>query len=103
MLLGREARKHGLLDEIAMEKRAKRTLRDLQATTVHDIRQHAGSLSGGQRQALAVAKAVMLDQFRSRRANKMPPAAAITITAASTDTAPASHSPWASGSLPSTR
>ena len=42
-------------------------------------------------------------QLRSRRANKIPPAAAITVTAASTETAPVSHSPWASGSLPSTR
>jgi ABC-type sugar transport system ATPase subunit len=61
MLLGHEMRRRGLLDEIAMEKTAKRTLAGLRVTTVRNIRQPAGSLSGGQRQAIAVAKAVMLD------------------------------------------
>jgi D-xylose transport system ATP-binding protein len=61
MLLGHELLNHGLLDEIAMEKTAKRTLQDLRVTTVRNIRQPVGSLSGGQRQAVAVAKAVMLE------------------------------------------
>jgi D-xylose transport system ATP-binding protein len=61
MLLGHEVRKHGLLDEITMEQTAKKTLQDLRVTTVRNIRQPVGSLSGGQRQAIAVAKAVMLD------------------------------------------
>ncbi len=61
MLLGHEVRRHGLLDEITMEKTAKRTLADMRVTTVRNIRQPVGSLSGGQRQAIAVAKAVMLD------------------------------------------
>jgi ABC-type sugar transport system ATPase subunit len=61
MLLGHELRRHGLLDEITMEQTAKRTLRDLRVTTVRNIRQPVGSLSGGQRQSVAVAKAVMLD------------------------------------------
>jgi len=61
MLLGQELRRRGLLDEIAMEKTAKRTLAGMRVTTVRNIRQPAGSLSGGQRQAIAVAKAVMLD------------------------------------------
>jgi ABC-type sugar transport system ATPase subunit len=60
MLLGHELRKHGLLDEIEMEKTARRTLQDMRVTTVRNIRQPVGSLSGGQRQAIAVAKAVML-------------------------------------------
>jgi D-xylose transport system ATP-binding protein len=62
MLLGHEilSRAH-LLDEITMEKTAKKTLADLRVTTVRNIRQPVGSLSGGQRQAVAVAKAVMLD------------------------------------------
>jgi len=62
MLLGHEllTRAH-LLDEITMEKTAKKTLSDLRVTTVRNIRQPVGSLSGGQRQAIAVAKAVMLD------------------------------------------
>jgi ABC-type sugar transport system ATPase subunit len=61
MMLGHEPLRHGLLDEITMEKTAKRTLTDLRVTTVHSVRQVVGSLSGGQRQAVAVAKAVMLD------------------------------------------
>jgi ABC-type sugar transport system ATPase subunit len=61
MLLGRELRRRGLLDEITMEKTAKRTLAGMRVTTVRNIRQPVGSLSGGQRQAIAIAKAVMLD------------------------------------------
>jgi ABC-type sugar transport system ATPase subunit len=61
MLLGHEVLRHLLLDEVSMEKTAKQTLHDLRVTTVRNIRQPVGSLSGGQRQAVAVAKAVMLD------------------------------------------
>jgi D-xylose transport system ATP-binding protein len=61
MLLGHEVRRHLLLDEVSMEKTAKQTLKDLRVTTVRNIRQPVGSLSGGQRQAVAVAKAVILD------------------------------------------
>jgi ABC-type sugar transport system ATPase subunit len=61
MLLGHEVRHNLLLDEVTMEKTAKATLSDLRVTTVRNIRQPVGSLSGGQRQAVAVAKAVMLD------------------------------------------
>ena len=61
MLLGHEVTRFGLLDEINMELTAKQTLKDLRVTTVRSIRQPVGSLSGGQRQAVAVAKAVMLD------------------------------------------
>jgi ABC-type sugar transport system ATPase subunit len=61
MMLGHEDRKHLLLDEVAMERTAKQTLKDLRVVTVHNIRQLVGSLSGGQRQSVAVAKAVILD------------------------------------------
>jgi ABC-type sugar transport system ATPase subunit len=62
MLLGHEVlTRFGLLNEITMEKTAKKTLQDLRVTTVRNIRQQVGSLSGGQRQAIAVAKAVMLE------------------------------------------
>jgi D-xylose transport system ATP-binding protein len=61
MMLGHEARRFGLLDEVTMEQAAKRTLADMRVTTVRNIRQPVGSLSGGQRQAIAVAKAVMLN------------------------------------------
>jgi D-xylose transport system ATP-binding protein len=61
MLLGHEPLRHLLLDEVSMEKTAQKTLSDLRVTTVRNIRQPVGSLSGGQRQAVAVAKAVILD------------------------------------------
>ena len=59
IFLGREASKRGLLDEAAMEHAAKRALAELSVVTVRSIRQLVGSLSGGQRQAVAVARAVM--------------------------------------------
>ena len=42
-----------------MEIRARETLRDLKVVTVRSIRQPVASLSGGQSQSVAVAKAVM--------------------------------------------
>jgi D-xylose transport system ATP-binding protein len=59
MFLGHEVTHGRLLDETAMEKEARGTLSDLSVTTVRSIRQAVGSLSGGQRQAVAVARAVM--------------------------------------------
>ncbi len=61
MMLGHERLSYGILDEISMEKTAQQTLSDLAVTTVRSVRQTVGSLSGGQRQSVAVAKAVMLD------------------------------------------
>src|ERR1700683_3452712 len=59
MFLGREPLRHGLPDEDSMEKQAAQTLSTLRVTTVRSIRQPVASLSGGQRQSVAVAKAVM--------------------------------------------
>ena len=59
MFLGRERLHNRLLDEDAMERAASETLAGLKVTTVRSIRQPVGSLSGGQRQSVAVAKAVM--------------------------------------------
>ena len=59
MFLGRETLRRGLLDEDSMELKAGETLATLRVTTVRSIRQPVASLSGGQRQAVAVAKAVM--------------------------------------------
>ncbi len=59
MFLGREPTRYRLLDETAMELAAKRTLAELSVVTVRSIRQAVASLSGGQRQAVAVGKAVM--------------------------------------------
>jgi ABC-type sugar transport system ATPase subunit len=61
MQLGHEPTRFGMLDEVRMELAAKQTLQDLRVTTVRSVRQLVGSLSGGQRQAVAVAKAVMQD------------------------------------------
>ncbi|HSS60657.1 MAG TPA: ATP-binding cassette domain-containing protein [Candidatus Limnocylindrales bacterium] len=59
MFLGRERLRGGLLDEDSMERTAKETLASLRVTTVRSIRQPVASLSGGQRQSVAVAKSVM--------------------------------------------
>lgn len=59
MFLGRELTNRLALDETQMERAAQKTLADLSVTTVRSVRQPVASLSGGQRQAVAVAKAVM--------------------------------------------
>ena len=59
MFLGRERLSRALLDEDSMERAAADTLASLRVTTVRSIRQPVATLSGGQRQAVAVAKAVM--------------------------------------------
>ena len=60
MFLGREELTSlRRLDETTMEKRATDTLASLSVTTIHSVRQTVASLSGGQRQSVAVAKAVM--------------------------------------------
>jgi ABC-type sugar transport system ATPase subunit len=59
MFLGRERLSRTLLDEDSMERSAAETLASLHVTTVRSIRQPVATLSGGQRQAVAVAKAVM--------------------------------------------
>ena len=59
MFLGREQTNRGVLDEVSMEQRARKTLESLKVTTLRSVRQTVAGLSGGQRQAVAVAKAVM--------------------------------------------
>ncbi|HEX8105193.1 MAG TPA: ATP-binding cassette domain-containing protein [Solirubrobacteraceae bacterium] len=60
MYLGREERaSFGRLDETKMEKKASETLASLSVTTIRSVRQTVAGLSGGQRQSVAVAKAVM--------------------------------------------
>jgi len=59
MFLGREVTKRGLLVEDAMESAAMSTLADLRVTTVQSVRLPVAAMSGGQRQSVAVAKAVM--------------------------------------------
>jgi D-xylose transport system ATP-binding protein len=60
MFLGREQTATlRRLDETTMEKRASDTLASLSVTTIRSVRQTVAGLSGGQRQSVAVAKAVM--------------------------------------------
>ncbi len=60
MFLGRErTRPAVVLDESTMERSARETLDSLSVTTLTSVRQAVAGLSGGQRQSVAVAKAVM--------------------------------------------
>ena len=60
MYLGREeVTRFRALDETRMEQRCSETLSSLSVTTIRSVRQTVASLSGGQRQSIAVAKAVM--------------------------------------------
>jgi D-xylose transport system ATP-binding protein len=59
MFLGRERKSGLVLDEATMEEMAAKTLDGLSVRTVKSIRQQVSSLSGGQRQTVAIAKAVL--------------------------------------------
>jgi D-xylose transport system ATP-binding protein len=59
MFLGREKVRGLVLDEPTMEQAAGDTLAGLSVRTVKSLRQLAASLSGGQRQTIAIAKAVL--------------------------------------------
>jgi len=59
MFLGRESHSGVVLDEIAMEKAAAGALKSLSVRTVKSVRQRVSSLSGGQRQTVAIAKSVL--------------------------------------------
>jgi len=62
MFLGRErTRAAFVLDESSMERSSRETLDSLSVTTLKSVRQTVAGLSGGQRQAVAVAKSVMWD------------------------------------------
>ncbi len=59
MFLGREIRRFGFLVDGEMERKARETLAGLSVRTVSSVRQLVSSLSGGQRQTVAIAKAVL--------------------------------------------
>jgi D-xylose transport system ATP-binding protein len=60
MYLGREIRNLiGRLKEAPMEQRTAETLKGLRVTTIRSIRQQVARLSGGQRQSVAIGRAVM--------------------------------------------
>jgi D-xylose transport system ATP-binding protein len=59
MFLGRERRRGVILDEGTMERLTRETRASLSVRTVKSVRQKVASLSGGQRQTVAIAKAVL--------------------------------------------
>ncbi|HEX4250583.1 MAG TPA: ATP-binding cassette domain-containing protein [Pseudonocardia sp.] len=59
MFLGRERGKPWALDEASMEEAARETLATLSVRTVKSVRTLVSALSGGQRQTVAIAKAVL--------------------------------------------
>src|SRR4051794_31957842 len=61
MFLGRERGSRWLMDEASMEKAARETLASLSVRTVKSVRTRVKQLSGGQRQTVAIAKAVLWD------------------------------------------
>ena len=69
LYLGREVRRRGilgsvfrLLDQRTMDERARKEMADLGLLTIQDIHQAVETLSGGQRQGVAVAKAAAFAQ-----------------------------------------
>lgn len=61
MFLGREDMRTGTLDEASMEYQAAKALQSLSVKTVKSVRQKVSSLSGGQRQTVAIARSVLRD------------------------------------------
>ncbi|MDA0179655.1 ATP-binding cassette domain-containing protein [Solirubrobacter phytolaccae] len=59
LFLGREIHSGLTLNETEMEKRAGETLKSLSVRTLRSLRQNVSSLSGGQRQTVAIARAVL--------------------------------------------
>jgi D-xylose transport system ATP-binding protein len=60
LFLGRELKRHAILDEVAMEKRA-RELLDTLAIRIPSVRIPVAGLSGGQRQVVAIARSLIGD------------------------------------------
>jgi D-xylose transport system ATP-binding protein len=59
MFLGRELTRNGMVDEDTMESRARETLDGLSVRTLQSVRTKVASLSGGQRQTVAIARSVL--------------------------------------------
>jgi D-xylose transport system ATP-binding protein len=65
--LGQESVENGpqaaarVMDEIAMEQHTDELLASLSVTTLRSVRTEVGSLSGGQRQSVAIARSLLLD------------------------------------------
>ncbi|MGE5829080.1 MAG: ATP-binding cassette domain-containing protein [Micromonosporaceae bacterium] len=58
LFLGHELTRHGMLDEVAMERRAIELLGTL-AVRLHSVRVPLATLSGGQRQSVAIARSLL--------------------------------------------
>jgi D-xylose transport system ATP-binding protein len=58
LFLGREIHRSGILDEVEMERRARELLRTL-ASRIFNLRIPVAALSGGQRQTVAIARALL--------------------------------------------
>ncbi|MDP9026099.1 MAG: ATP-binding cassette domain-containing protein [Actinomycetota bacterium] len=59
MFLGRESTHNAMIDGAEMELQASSTLASLSVRTIKSVRQKVSSLSGGQRQTVAIARAVL--------------------------------------------
>ena len=59
LYLGREPIKGRMLDELHMEKEARSLLDSLAVRTLKSVRSEVGSLSGGQRQTVAIARSML--------------------------------------------
>ena len=77
MFLGHERLRRGILDEDSMEIAARKTLEELRVRTIRSIRKPVASLSGGQRQSVAVAKAVL---FKAKLVIMDEPTAALGVS-----------------------
>ncbi|GGN04827.1 ATP-binding cassette domain-containing protein [Streptomyces fuscichromogenes] len=58
LFLGREIHRHGVLDEVEMERRARELLRTL-PIDIPDVRAPLATLSGGQRQVVAITRSFL--------------------------------------------
>lgn len=76
MFLGRERMRRLALDEPAMELAAAEALDSLAVSTVQSVRQRVGSLSGGQRQSVAIARSIL---WKSRLVIMDEPTAALGV------------------------
>ena len=61
LFLGQEDHRGKVMDEIAMEKESRRLLDRLAVRTLRSVRTEVGSLSGGQRQTVAIARSMLGD------------------------------------------
>jgi D-xylose transport system ATP-binding protein len=59
LFLGREELRARVLDEISMEREARRLLDSLAVRTLRSVRSEVGSLSGGQRQTVAISRSML--------------------------------------------